>query len=131
MPLVVQDAAPHIVRITLDNQSKRNAMSREMMAELANLWDRLEATADCRAIVITGAGEKGFCAGADIGGDLTAGPEIVRAVNRVFSFQPADIIDQLNLRRPIYSLTTNYGHFGKKGLSWEAIDKVKALHKAL
>ena len=56
---------------------------------------------------------------------------IVRAVNRVFSFQPADIIDQLNLRRPIYSQTTNYGHFGKKGLSWEATDKVKALLKAL
>jgi S-adenosylmethionine synthetase len=57
--------------------------------------------------------------------------KIVRAVNRVFSFQPADIIDQLNLRRPIYSRTTNYGHFGKKGLSWEATDKVNALLKAL
>ena len=56
---------------------------------------------------------------------------IVKAVNRVFSFQPADIIDQLNLRRPIYSQTTNYGHFGKKGLSWEATDKVKALLKAV
>jgi S-adenosylmethionine synthetase len=56
---------------------------------------------------------------------------IVRAVNRVFSFQPADIIDQLNLRRPIYSQTTNYGHFGKKGLTWEATDKVKALLQAL
>ena len=57
--------------------------------------------------------------------------KIVRAVNRVFSFQPADIIDQLNLRRPIYSQTTNYGHFGKKGLTWEATDKVKALLKAI
>ena len=58
-----------------------------------------------------------------------ADAKIVRAVNRVFSFQPADIIDQLNLRRPIYSQTTNYGHFGKKGMTWEAIDKVKALLK--
>ena len=51
---------------------------------------------------------------------------IIRAVNRVFSFQPSDIIDQLNLRRPIYSKTTNYGHFGKsdKALTWEATDKV-------
>jgi S-adenosylmethionine synthetase len=57
--------------------------------------------------------------------------KIVRAVNRVFSFQPADIIDQLNLRRPIFSQTTNYGHFGKKGMTWEATDKVKALMKAL
>ena len=52
-----------------------------------------------------------------------------RAVNRVFSFQPADIIEQLNLRRPIYSKTTNYGHFGKndKDLTWEATNKVRAL----
>ena len=57
--------------------------------------------------------------------------KIVRAVNRVFSFQPADIIDQLNLRRPIYSQTTNYGHFGKKGMTWEATNKVAALAKAL
>jgi S-adenosylmethionine synthetase len=57
--------------------------------------------------------------------------KIIRAVNRVFSFAPADIIDQLNLRRPIYSQTTNYGHFGKKNLTWEAVDKVKALLKAI
>lgn len=82
MPLLVRDVAPHVTLITLDNQSKRNAMSREMMAEIADLWDRLDAAKGCRAIVITGAGEKGFCAGADIGGDLTAGPETVRAVNR-------------------------------------------------
>jgi S-adenosylmethionine synthetase len=58
---------------------------------------------------------------------------ITRAVNRVFSFQPSDIIDQLNLRRPIYSKTTNYGHFGKsdKDLTWENTDKVEALKKAL
>jgi S-adenosylmethionine synthetase len=58
---------------------------------------------------------------------------ITRAINRVFSFQPADIIEQLNLRRPIYSKTTNYGHFGKNDpdLTWEATNRVKALLKAL
>ncbi|MGA3283487.1 MAG: methionine adenosyltransferase [Verrucomicrobiota bacterium] len=59
--------------------------------------------------------------------------KILRAVNRVFSFQPADIIEQLNLRRPIYTKTTNYGHFGKNDpdLTWEKTDKVAALKKAL
>ena len=58
---------------------------------------------------------------------------ILKAVNRVFSFQPADIIDQLNLRRPIFLKTTNYGHFGKsdKDLTWEQPNKVQALLKAL
>jgi S-adenosylmethionine synthetase len=59
--------------------------------------------------------------------------KIINAVNKVFSFQPSDIIDQLDLRRPIYSKTTNYGHFGKsdKDLTWEATNKVEALLKAI
>jgi S-adenosylmethionine synthetase len=59
--------------------------------------------------------------------------KITRAINRVFSFQPAEIIDQLKLRRPIYSKTTNYGHFGKrdKDLTWEATTKVATLRAAL
>ena len=58
---------------------------------------------------------------------------IIKAINKVFSFQPSDIIDQLNLRRPIYSKTTNYGHFGKsdKDLTWETTNKVEALLKAI
>jgi S-adenosylmethionine synthetase len=59
--------------------------------------------------------------------------KIIRAVNRVFSFLPSDIIDQLDLRRPIYLKTTNYGHFGKSdpALTWERTDKIKALQNAL
>jgi S-adenosylmethionine synthetase len=37
-----------------------------------------------------------------------------------FDFRPAAVIEQLDLLRPIYRSTTNYGHFGKPGLSWEA-----------
>jgi S-adenosylmethionine synthetase len=67
------------------------------------------------------------------GTGTVADEKIVKAVNKVFSFQPSDIIDQLNLRRPIYSKTTNYGHFGKndKDLTWEATNKVEALLKAI
>jgi S-adenosylmethionine synthetase len=36
-----------------------------------------------------------------------------------FDFRPGEIIRQLNLLRPIYRLTTNYGHFGRPGLPWE------------
>jgi len=59
--------------------------------------------------------------------------KITRAVNRVFSFQPSDIVAQLNLLRPIYSKTTNYGHFGKsdKDLTWEATNKAAALKNAI
>jgi S-adenosylmethionine synthetase len=58
---------------------------------------------------------------------------ILAAVLKVFSFKPADIIKQLNLLRPIYSKSTNYGHFGKddSDLTWENTDKVAALKKAI
>ena len=59
---------------------------------------------------------------------------IEKAVCEVFSFKPADIIKQLNLLRPIYSKTTNYGHFGKiddlNSLTWERTDKAAALKRA-
>ena len=82
MPIITREVAPHVTLITLDNQAKRNAMSREMLGELAALWDTLDAAPSCRCIIITGAGEKGFCAGADIGGDLSASEETARTVNR-------------------------------------------------
>lgn len=57
---------------------------------------------------------------------------IEKAVKSIFSFKPADIVTQLNLLRPIYSKTTNYGHFGKedKEITWERTDKAAALKKA-
>ncbi|MBI2928568.1 MAG: methionine adenosyltransferase [Verrucomicrobia bacterium] len=58
---------------------------------------------------------------------------IEHAVKEVFSFKPADIIKHLNLLRPIYSKTTNYGHFGKNDpdITWERTDRVAALKRAL
>jgi len=57
--------------------------------------------------------------------------KIERAVLKTFSFKPADIVKQLDLLRPIYSLTTNYGHFGKNHpkITWEKTDKAAALKK--
>ncbi len=58
-----------------------------------------------------------------------------KAVIEVFSFKPAAIIKQLNLLRPIYSKTTNYGHFGKvddlNAITWEKTDKAAALKRAV
>ncbi|PON15825.1 enoyl-CoA hydratase [Candidatus Entotheonella serta] len=80
MELRVETHGEHIVIITIDNQPRLNAMPREMMAELAALWDRLDAS-DCRCIILTGAGDRAFCAGADLSGDLSAAPEMARMVN--------------------------------------------------
>jgi len=70
----------------------------------------------------------------DTFGTGTASDEAILAgILKVFSFKPADIVKQLNLLRPIYSKTTNYGHFGKTDadLTWESTDKAAALKKAV
>ena len=71
----------HIAIVSIDNQPRLNAMTRQMLAELGRLWDALERDDDCRCIVLTGAGERAFTVGADISGDLSAGPEVARVVN--------------------------------------------------
>lgn len=59
--------------------------------------------------------------------------KIERAVQQVFSFKPADIVRQMDLLRPIYGKSNNYGHFGRRGQSndvpWEKTDKAAALVK--
>ncbi|GAA5495612.1 methionine adenosyltransferase [Rubritalea squalenifaciens DSM 18772] len=61
--------------------------------------------------------------------------KIEAAVKEVFSFKPADIITQLDLVRPIYRHTTNYGHFGREdnlsALTWEKKNKVDDLKAAI
>lgn len=56
---------------------------------------------------------------------------IIAAINEVFSFKPADIVKQLDLLRPIYRESTNYGHLGKPGMPWEQTNKVDALKAAI
>ena len=59
--------------------------------------------------------------------------KIEAAVLGTFSFKPADIVEQLNLLRPIYSKSTNYGHFGKDDpdLTWERPDQATSLRGAV
>lgn len=50
--------------------------------------------------------------------------EIAQLIYKNFDLTPDGIIETLNLRQPIYKSTTNYGHFGKKGMPWEQIIKI-------
>jgi S-adenosylmethionine synthetase len=51
-------------------------------------------------------------------------------VGEMFDFRPAAIIRDLDLRRPIYRDTAAYGHFGRKGFSWEETDRAEGLRRA-
>lgn len=56
---------------------------------------------------------------------------IIEIVKKVFDFRPKQIIEQLNLKRPIYQKTAAYGHFGRNDadFTWEKIDKAEELRK--
>lgn len=58
--------------------------------------------------------------------------EIRRKIEKVFDLRPAAIIKNLDLRRPIYGKTTNYGHFGREDVdfTWEKLDKIEELKNA-
>ncbi len=47
--------------------------------------------------------------------------DIVKKIYKVFDLTPRGIIEYLDLKKPIYKDTTNYGHFGKENLAWEKI----------
>ncbi len=58
----------HVLTITINRPDKRNAMNAEVVAGIAAGWRAAHDDPDVRAIVLTGAGDKAFCAGADLGG---------------------------------------------------------------
>ena len=59
--------------------------------------------------------------------------QIQQAVRKVFDLRPAAIIDELDLKRPIYSKTAAYGHFGRNDadFTWETTNKVDELKAAI
>jgi enoyl-CoA hydratase/carnithine racemase len=71
----------HVAIVTIDNQPRLNAMTRQMLTALGRLWDELGRDDDCRCIILTGAGERAFTVGADVIGDLSAGREVTQMVN--------------------------------------------------
>lgn len=55
--------------------------------------------------------------------------DVVEMIRKLFPLSPKALIQYLGLRNPIYSQTTNYGHFGKENLPWEQLDRVEEIKK--
>jgi len=55
--------------------------------------------------------------------------KVVELIKKVFPLKPADIIKELDLKKPVYLKTAAYGHFGRDSFSWEKLDKVEELKK--
>ncbi|EEJ54127.1 methionine adenosyltransferase [Mobiluncus mulieris] len=61
------------------------------------------------------------------GTGVVADDRLEEAINAVFDLRPAAIIRDLDLVRPIFRFTTNYGHFGREEFTWEKTDRVEQL----
>ncbi|MCI6214854.1 MAG: methionine adenosyltransferase, partial [Clostridiales bacterium] len=56
---------------------------------------------------------------------------LTKAVLKVFDFRPLAIINNLDLRKPVYRKVANYGHLGRNDVTWEKTDKTEELKKAV
>ncbi len=96
----------HVAAIRLNRPEKYNAINAEMSAELIECLDALEADDDVRVIVLTGAGEKAFCAGADMAEAVgTAGDSRRDAAARA-------AIRLLRVRKPTIAAVNGYAYGG-------------------
>jgi enoyl-CoA hydratase/carnithine racemase len=66
--LVSYEVSDGVATVTLDNPEKRNMLSGQMLFELVDAMRAARDSDEVRAVVLTGAGDKAFCAGADLGG---------------------------------------------------------------
>ncbi|MFI0351670.1 enoyl-CoA hydratase/isomerase family protein [Actinomadura sp. 9N407] len=117
---ILYEASEGIARITLNRPEARNALSDQMIGELLAAFDRAGADEAVRVIVLTGAGDRAFCAGADLGGlgatqaagGSVADPDAIRASApyRLFTAFP-------KLGKPIIARLAGHAVAGGLGLA--------------
>ena len=85
---LLYDVSDGVATVTLNRPEQRNALSTLMLSELVDAMERVRDDDDVRAVVLTGAGEKAFCAGADLGGFAADAPLVAQPVSadRVLEF---------------------------------------------
>jgi enoyl-CoA hydratase len=76
--VVTYEVAEGVATVTLNNPEKRNMLSGQMLTELVDAMKRARDDVDARAVVLTGAGDKVFCAGADLGGFAADAPLVAK-----------------------------------------------------
>jgi enoyl-CoA hydratase/carnithine racemase len=76
--VVKYEVAEGVATVTLNNPEKRNMLSGQMLAELVDAMKTARDSEGVRAVVLTGAGDKVFCAGADLGGFAAEVPLVAK-----------------------------------------------------
>lgn len=103
------DVANRIATITIDRQDKLNALNDEVMGEIDAAFQRAKNDADCGVVILTGAGEKAFVAGADIGELAT---QTVRGGKQKSLYGQAILARIENLGKPVIAMINGYAFGG-------------------
>lgn len=102
-----------VARLTIEREERRNAINPEVVAELAEGLARAEADASVNALILTGAGEKAFCAGGDLGGM----GEASRVAQHFIRGEVGDLFKQMRASRlPIVARVNGHALAGGFGL---------------
>ncbi len=88
--------ADHVATVTIDRPDVMNAVDLATEAELQRIWRQLEADDDVRLVVLTGAGERAFCVGADLKNPSVKGVDYW-AASRVGGFGGIALRETLNV----------------------------------
>jgi enoyl-CoA hydratase/carnithine racemase len=117
MAEVLYEVDGHVARVTINRPERRNAMSFEVMTGLRRAMATARADETVRVVVLTGAGDKAFCAGADLGGggigDTTSAAESHDGRGLL-----ADLFrDMWSLGKPIIARVRGYALAGGFGLA--------------
>ena len=110
------EVAGHVARVTIDHAIRHNAMSFEMWKELSAACAQAAADRNVRVLTLTGAGDKAFCAGADISqfGEKRSDPQAVAAYDRAVAEANSALA---NLPKPSVALIRGICFGGGMGLA--------------
>jgi enoyl-CoA hydratase/carnithine racemase len=99
MVIDVERSERGILTVTINNPAQRNALNLQVLRALADLWPRVASDKAVRAVVLTGAGEDAFCAGADLSGDMIEQPgfnDLVENALLKTAFMPKPLVAAIN-----------------------------------
>ena len=116
---LLAEVVDHVLWLTIDRPEVRNAFDIATMNALADGWRRAEADDGIHAVVVTGSGDKAFCAGAD----LKSMPRELRELEARGEKLPPTIFKDINLSKPVIAAIN--GHAAGGGLELAMVCDVR------
>jgi enoyl-CoA hydratase/carnithine racemase len=99
---ILYDVADHVASIVLNRPHRVNAFDSVMLREMEDVWGRIDGDPDVRVAIVSGAGDKGFCTGADLKEYAEAGPGAGRPIAREWTDGGMRLTSaQCGVRKPV------------------------------